>query len=73
MPSYNYTSANGTVFTSNGGCIQDDPNIPPWCLVVPDTCSQPPPKKPDGQSWDICRGARARVSQSTPGDYNLEG
>ena len=53
---YNYTTANGTTFHSQGGCIQDNPNIPPWCLVVEKSCSQPPPKKPDGQSWDICRG-----------------
>ena len=60
MNNYNYTSANGTTYhVDNGDCIQDDPNIPPWCLVVEQTCSQPPPKKPDGQSWDICRGARS--------------
>ena len=56
-PNYNWTSANGAHFSSQGGCIQDDPNIPPWCLVVAKSCSQPPPKKPDGQAWDICRGA----------------
>ena len=55
-PNYNYTLANGTVLSSQGGCIQDDPSIPAWCLVVEKTCSQPPPSKPNGQKWDVCRG-----------------
>ena len=57
MQNYNWTTTNGTTFRSNGGCIQDNPNVPPWCLVVEKSCSQPPPKKPDGQAWDICRGS----------------
>ena len=57
MASYNYTTANGTVYRSDGNCIQDDESIPPWCLVVEKSCSQPPPKKPNGQAYDICRGA----------------
>lgn len=60
--SYNYTNANGTTFHSDGNCIQDDPNIPPWCLVVEKSCSQPPPKKPNGQAYDICRGVISRIS-----------
>lgn len=59
MSDYTYTTANGTKLSSQGGCIQDDPNVPPWCLVVEKSCSQPPPKKPDGQAWDICRGGLA--------------
>ena len=56
LANYTYVS-NGTTYHSDGGCIQDDPDIPPWCIVYEKSCSQPPPKKPDGQFWDICRGA----------------
>ena len=56
LANYTYVS-NGTTYHSDGGCIQDDPDIPPWCIVYQKSCSQPPPKKPDGQFWDICRGA----------------
>ena len=59
MPAYNYTSSNGTTYNvDDGSCIQDDPDLPPWCMVVPATCSQPPPAKANGDKWDICRGAR---------------
>ncbi|CAL8468908.1 g8449 [Coccomyxa elongata] len=65
MPSYNYTSANGTVYRSDGNCIQDDESIPPWCLVVEKSCSQPPPKKPNGQAYDICRGTDYDIKQAS--------
>ncbi|EIE26921.1 kinase-like protein [Coccomyxa subellipsoidea C-169] len=65
MSSYNYTTVNGTVFKSDGGCIQDDVNIPPWCLVVEKSCSQPPPKKPNGQAYDICRGTEYDIRQAS--------
>ena len=32
LANYTYVS-NGTTYHSDGGCIQDDPDIPPWCIV----------------------------------------
>ena len=65
LANYTYVS-NGTTYRSDGGCIQDDPSIPPWCIVYEKSCSQPPPKKPDGQFWDICRGAPCPQSARQP-------
>lgn len=63
LANYTYVS-NGTTYHSDGGCIQDNPDIPPWCIVYEKSCSQPPPKKPDGQFWDICRGAACELHAS---------
>ncbi|KAK9821949.1 hypothetical protein WJX81_001503 [Elliptochloris bilobata] len=67
QPSFNYTvPKTGQVLTSDGTCIDDDPadDLPPWCLVVEETCSAPPPRR-NGVAWDICRGS-PRDGSSTP-------
>jgi len=53
---YTITTPSGQNLSSNGGCIQDAPDVPPWCPVVEATCSYRPPRR-NGGAWDVCRGA----------------
>jgi len=53
---YTVTAPGGQELSSAGGCVQDSPDVAPWCPVVEATCSYRPPRR-NGQAWDVCRGA----------------